>query len=153
MKIQINSKISKIKKNVLLVLMALLMMPLTSMAQDIFAKYDGNPDVTYVNIKPKMFQILAKMDINTDDPEAQEYLDMVDSITSLKAIVTGEGTISADINTWVDSRSRDLEELMEIKDDGTVVKFYIKEITQIFTCFTHVFIFKFIIPIHFYFFA
>ena len=121
------NKINTMKKNVVLVLIALVMLPLTSMAQDIYDKYDGNPDVTYVNIKPKMFQILAKMDINTDDPDAQEYLEMVNSITSLKVIVTGEETISDDISTWVDSRSRDLEELMEVKDEGTVVKFYIKE--------------------------
>ena len=123
----INNKTNKIKKSVILGLIALVMMPLTSMAQDIFAKYDGNPDVTYVNIKPKMFQILAKMDIDTDNPEAKEYLEMVNSITSLKAIITGELAISDDITTWVDSKSRDLEELMEVKNEGTVVKFYIKE--------------------------
>ena len=127
MKTLIHSKISKIKKSMVLVLMALLMTPLTSMAQDIFAKYDGNPDVTYVNVKPKMFQILAKMDIDTDDPEAQEYLEMVKSITSLRAVVTGELAISNDITTWVNSKSRDLEELMEVRDNGAVVKFYIKE--------------------------
>jgi len=102
-------------------------MPFTAMAQDIFSKYDGNPDVTYVSVKPKMFQILAKMDINTDDPGAQEYFEMVKSITSLKTIITGEENISADITSWVASRSRDLEELMEVKDDGTVVTLYIRE--------------------------
>jgi len=115
------------KKNVILVLMALLMMPLTSMAQDIFAKYSDNPDVTYVNIKPKMFQMLAKMDIDTDDAETKEYMEMVNSITSLKTIITEKGNISSDITTWVSSRSRGLEELMEVKDDGTVIKFFIKE--------------------------
>ena len=127
MKTLINNKTRTMKKNVILVLMALLMMPLTSMAQDIFAKYSDNPDVTYVNIKPKMFQMLAKMDIDTDDPEAQEYLEMVNSITSLKTIITEKGAISSDITSWVSSRSRGLEELMEVKDEGTVVKFYIKE--------------------------
>jgi hypothetical protein len=127
MKIQINSKTSKMKKSVILGLIALVMMPLTSMAQDVFTKYDGNPDVTYVNIKPKMFQILAKMDIDTDNPEAKEYLETVNSITSLKAIITGEVAISNEISSWVDSKSRNLDELMEVRDDGTVVKFYIKE--------------------------
>ena len=115
------------KKHITLVLVALIMMPLTAMAQDIFAKYDGNIDVTYVDIKPKMFQILAKMDVKIDDPEMQDYLETVNSITSLKAIVTGKTSISNDITTWVDSKSKNLEELIEIRDDGTVVKFYIKE--------------------------
>ena len=122
-----NTKTSTLKKYVVTLLMAIFLLPLTVMGQDVFNKYDGNPDVTYVNIKPKMFQILAKMDIDTNDPEVQDYLEMVNSITSLKAIVTGERTISADISTWVDSRSKDLDELIEVRDNGTVVKFFIKE--------------------------
>jgi TusA-related sulfurtransferase len=123
----INKKTNTMKKNVILVLMALLMMPLTSMAQDIFSKYSDNADVTYVNIKPKMFQMLAKMDIDTDDSETKEYMEMVNSITSLKTIMTEKGNISSDITAWVNSKSRGLEELMEVKDDGTVIKFFIKE--------------------------
>ena len=123
----INNKTKKMKKNVILVLMALLMMPLTSMAQDIFAKYSDNADVTYVNIKPKMIQMLAKMDIDTDDPDTKEYMEMVNSISSLKTIITEKGNISTDIAAWVNSKSRGLEELMEVKDEGTVIKFFIKE--------------------------
>ncbi|WP_223035000.1 DUF4252 domain-containing protein [Hanstruepera marina] len=115
------------KKYAVTLLMAILLLPLTSMAQDVFAKYDGNPDVTYVDIKPKMFQILAKMDIDTDDAETQDYLEMINSITSLKVLVTGKVSISTDISTWVDSKSKDLDELMEVRDDGTLVKFYVKE--------------------------
>ena len=127
MNTQINKKTNTMKKNVILVLMALLMMPLTSMAQDIFSKYSDNADVTYVNIKPKMFQMLAKMDIDTEDSETKEYMEMVNSITSLKTIMTEKGNISSDITAWVNSKSRGLEELMEVKDDGTVIKFFIKE--------------------------
>ena len=122
-----NSKINTFKKYTVTLLMVILLLPLTSMAQDIFAKYDGNIDVTYVDIKPKMFQILAKMDVKIDDPDMQDYLETVNSITSLKALVTGEASISNDIATWVDSKSKNLEELIEIRDEGTVVKFYIKE--------------------------
>ncbi|WP_191858970.1 DUF4252 domain-containing protein [Hanstruepera ponticola] len=122
-----NLKINTFKKYTVTLLMVILLLPLTSMAQDIFAKYDGNIDVTYVDIKPKMFQILAKMDVKIDDPDMQDYLETVNSITSLKALVTGEASISNDIATWVDSKSKNLEELIEIRDEGTVVKFYIKE--------------------------
>lgn len=121
------NKLNKMKKNVILIAMAFLMMPLTTMAQDIFEKYSDNANVTYVNIKPKMFQMLAKIDIDTDDPEAKEYLDMVNSITSLKTIITEEGAISKDLSTWVNSKASSLEELMEVKDDGTVIKFFVKE--------------------------
>jgi TusA-related sulfurtransferase len=116
-------------KNKLIVLvMAIMLLPLTGMAQsNIFDKYSDNSDVTYVSIKPKMFQMIAKMGINVEDPEARAYMDMVKSITSFKTIVTDNQAISADISKWVKSRSGGLEELMEVKDDGTEVKFYVKE--------------------------
>jgi hypothetical protein len=71
--------------------------------------------------------MIAKMGINVDDAEAQAYMDMVKSITSFKTIVTDNKDISVDISKWVSSRSSNLEELMEVKDDGTDVKFYVKE--------------------------
>lgn len=122
-----NSKITTMKKYTLMFVMALMMMPFASQAQDIFAKYSDSPDVTYVSIKPKMFQMLAKMDINTDDPESQEYIKMVNSITSFKVITTGNKTISDDVAKWVKSRKTSLEELMVVKDNGMNMTFYVKE--------------------------
>ncbi|WP_298534857.1 DUF4252 domain-containing protein [uncultured Algibacter sp.] len=116
------------KNRLIVLVMAVMLMPIIGMAQqDIFEKYNDNNDVTYVSIKPKMFQMIAKMGINVEDEEAQAYMDMVKSITSFKTIVTDNKAISADISKWVSSRSSSLEELMEVKDDGTDVKFYVKE--------------------------
>lgn len=124
-----NTLKTRTMKNKLIVLvMAIMLLPLTGMAQkDIFEKYSDNSDVTYVSIKPKMFQMIAKMGINVEDAEAKAYMDMVQSITSFKTIVTDNQSISADISKWVKSRSGGLEELMEVKDDGSEVKFYVKE--------------------------
>lgn len=118
---------SKMNKQIVTFIAAMLLLPLSSFAQDIFDKYSDNPNVTYVNIKPKMFQMLAKMDINTDDPEAQAYMEMVNSITSFKTIVTDDKSISTDVLGWVTKRSSSLEELMVVKDDGVEVKFFVKE--------------------------
>jgi hypothetical protein len=124
----INITLNTMKKTVILFALAILLMPLTAMAQNnIFDKYSDNDDVTYVSIKPKMFQMLAKIDINTDDKDAKEFIEMVNSITSFKTMATDNKAISADIASWVKSRSNKLEELMEVKDDGTIVKFYVKE--------------------------
>lgn len=123
-----NLKTRTMKNKLIVFVMAIMLLPLTGMAQsDIFDKYSDNADVTYVNIKPKMFQMIAKIGVSTDDPEAQAYMDMVKSITSFKTIVTDNKTISTDIAKWVKSRSSSLEELMEVKDDGTTVNFYVKE--------------------------
>lgn len=125
MKTLINT--NKMNKRILTFLAVVLLLPLSSFAQDVFEKYSDNPNVTYVNIKPKMFQMLAKMDIDTDDPETQAYMDMVNSITSFRTIITDSKDIATDISGWVKKRSSSLEELMEVKDDGVVVKFYVKE--------------------------
>ncbi|MFS4483216.1 DUF4252 domain-containing protein [Hyunsoonleella sp. 2307UL5-6] len=119
---------NKMTHKLIVFVMAVMLLPLTGMAQkDVFEKYGDDPNVTYVNIKPRMFQMLAKLNVNVDDPEAQAYMDMVKSITSFKTIVTDNSSISVDIAKWVKSRSSNLEELMEVKDDGTEVKFYIQE--------------------------
>ncbi len=122
-----NLKTTLMKKIIALVVMAIMLLPISGIAQDIFEKYNGNSEVTYVSIQPKMFQMIAKMGINVDDAEAKAYMDMVKSITSFKTIVTDNKTISADISKWVKSRSSSLEELMQVKDNGAEVKFYIKE--------------------------
>lgn len=128
MKSTINLRTIAMKKRVIIAIMAIMLLPLTAVAQsNIFDKYNDNADVTYVSIKPKMFQMIAKMGIDVEDPEAKAYIDMVKSITSFKTIVTDNKVISGDISKWVKSRSSALDELMEVKDDGTEVKFYVKE--------------------------
>ena len=121
-------KTKTMKNRLVVFVMAIMLLPLTGLAQsDIFEKYSDNSDVTYVSIKPKMFQMIAKMGINVEDAEAKAYMDMVKSITSFRTIVTDNKVIAADISKWVKSRSSSLEELMEVKDAGTNVNFYVKE--------------------------
>jgi hypothetical protein len=121
-------KTRTMKNRLIVWFMAIMLIPVSGMAQsNIFEKYSDNPDVTYVSIKPKMFQMIAKMGISVDDAEAQAYMDMVKSITSFRTIVTDNKAISEDISKWVTSRSSALEELMEVRDEGTDVKFYVKE--------------------------
>ena len=102
-------------------------LPISVLAQNtIFETYSNSPEVTYVNIKPKMFQMIANIGIDTDDPEAKLYMDMVKSITSFKTMVTQNKTIALEMSKWVGSRSNNLEALMEFKEDGAKVNFYVK---------------------------
>lgn len=115
------------KKIILLTFLTLA--PLLSSAQDIFEKYEDNDAVTFVAMQPKMFQMLAKMSISVDDPEAKDFFQLVNSITSFKVITTENDAITKDIDTWVAKRlkSSSYEELMRIRDEGSNVKFYVKE--------------------------
>ena len=122
-----NIKTSTMRNKLAVFVMAIMLMPVISSAQNVFEKYSDDADVTYVSIKPKMFQMIAKMGISEDDPETKAFMNMVNSITSFKTLVTDNKAISADISKWVKSRIGSLEELMEVRDDGSEVKFYVKE--------------------------
>ncbi len=117
---------STMKKAITLFTLALLITS-SAIAQDVFSKYSDNSKVTYISIKPKMFKLLAKMDIDTDDKEAQQYIDMVNSITSFKTIMTSDKSIALDFTKYVNGASKKLEELMKVKDDGVVMTFYVKQ--------------------------
>ncbi|WP_420573963.1 DUF4252 domain-containing protein [Kordia sp.] len=113
------------KKIVLLVM--LMALPVLTFGQNIFEKYADNDEVTYVSIKPKMFKMIASMGIDADDADAKEFLEMVNSMKSLKTLATSDARISSDLKRWVSGRSSELEELMEVKDGDTRMKFYVKE--------------------------
>jgi hypothetical protein len=116
------------KKTLMIFAFAIVLMPLTAMAQnDIFEKYSENDNVAYASIKPKMFQMLAKIDVDTNEEQAKEFMDMVKSITSFKTLATDDKAIAADMAKWITKRSSTLEELMEIKNDGVVVKLYVRD--------------------------
>ncbi len=115
------------KKHIILIVLAFL--PIVTFGQDIFDKYEDSDQVTFVAMQPKMFQMLGKMSVSSDDPEAADFFKLVNSITSFKVITTENSKISKDIDGWVTTRlkSSAYEELMRVKDGGSNVKFYVKE--------------------------
>jgi len=115
------------KKYILIAVMALL--PLAGFSQSVFDKFEDLDDVTTVIVNKSMFNLLAKMDIETDDPEAREFISIVNSLKSLKVFTTENKKIGDDMKSSVESylSSSKMEELMRIKDKDANVKFYIKE--------------------------
>ena len=97
--------------------------------QNIFERYADNDEVTLVSISPKMFKMLGQMSLSLDDPEAQEYLDMVTSINNFKVLISSNPSISGEMLAWVNQQvsKQDLDELMSIKDQEADVTFYVKE--------------------------
>jgi len=97
--------------------------------QNIFERYADNDKVTLVSISPKMFKMLGQMSLSLDDPEAQEYMEMVTSISNFKVLVSSSEDISDDMLKWVNDQvsKENLDELMSIKDKDAEVTFYVKE--------------------------
>ena len=115
------------KKTLILILLIITSSWLSG--QSIFERYANNDDVTLVSISPNMFKMLGQMSLSLEDPEAQEYLEMVTSINNFKVLVSSDQGISNEMLNWVNQQvlKQDLDELVSIKDQVTDITFYVKE--------------------------
>lgn len=112
-----------------IVLLAIMIAPLFSFGQSFFDKYESMKGVTSGVIGQKMFKMIATIDVDSNDPEAQSYLNMVKKIESIKVLTTGDKSISANLAADTEKyiSSSKLDELMRFKDGDQTVKFYVRE--------------------------
>ncbi len=110
------------------IILALFAIPLTGFSQSVFDRFEDMDKVSSVIVNKNMFSLLAKMEVEVDDPEAQEFMDVAKSLNGLKVFITEDKAISADMKSTVDKylKSASLEELMRVKDKDANVKFYVK---------------------------
>ncbi len=114
----------------LAILITLLVAPLLVGAQDAFDSFEDENDVTSVVVTKNMFKLLSKMDLNSSDPEAQEYLELVNNLENIKVYTTENAEVAARMDAAVKkyiAGSKGLSELMRVKDEGKNIKFYSKE--------------------------
>ncbi|OAB78179.1 DUF4252 domain-containing protein [Cochleicola gelatinilyticus] len=104
--------------------------PLFATAQNAFDSFENEKDVSSVVVTKNMFKLLSKMDLDSKDPEAKEYLELVNKLDNIKIYSTSNPTVSTKMESSVAkyvSSSNGLAELMRVKDDGKNIKFYSKE--------------------------
>ncbi|MCZ4318358.1 DUF4252 domain-containing protein [Aequorivita viscosa] len=114
----------------LAILIALAITPMVSWAQNAFDSFENEKDVTAVVVTKNMFKLLSKMDLNSADPEAQAYLKMVNDLDNIKIFTTDNPSVSQKMDNAVAkyiATSKNLGELMRIKEDGKNIRFYSKE--------------------------
>ena len=114
----------------LAIAITLLIAPLLAGAQNAFDSFEDENDVTSVVVTKNMFKLLSKMDLNSNDEEAQEYLDLVNNLENIKIYTTENQEVAKRMDAAVKkyvANSKGLSELMRIKDDGKNIKFYSKE--------------------------
>ncbi len=112
------------------ILIALAIAPMVSWAQNAFDSFENEKDVTSVVVTKNMFKLLSKMDLNSTDPEAQAYLKMVNDLDNIKIFTTDNPGVSQKMDAAVAkyiTGSKNLGELMRVKEDGRNIKFYSKE--------------------------
>ncbi|MBK8506554.1 MAG: DUF4252 domain-containing protein [Saprospiraceae bacterium] len=91
-----------------------------------FSQHQDDPAFTVVNISPKMFQMLAHIDVEEED--GQEVVELIKGITSLRILVKeeGDGTKLYD-DAFSKISKNGFEELLTVRDGGENVRFMVKE--------------------------
>lgn len=116
-------------KRIVILIMALVVTG-TSFAQDVFDKYESNTLVTSFIATSKMFKLIRDIDLESDDPETQQYKDLIDNIDYIRVFMTEDDATRNDMNSTVKTylnSNNGMEELMRVNDDGKRVRFYAKD--------------------------
>ena len=113
----------------IVVVLSLLLAPIVLSAQSIFEKYEDQEHVTSVVVNQKMFKMLANIEIQTDDPDADDFINQVKMLDNLTVFTTDNIGVSNSMKKDVDKyiKSSKLEELMRIKDGDQTVNFFVLE--------------------------
>lgn len=110
------------------IILAFAVLPYVSMAQGNFDKYENMKDVSSVVVTSKMFKLLSKLELESNDADVKEYMNLVENIKNIKVFATeNEGVgqkMKADVASYLKSSS--MEELMRVNSEGKNVRFYSK---------------------------
>jgi len=115
-------------KKVILIL-GIALLPILTNAQSYFDSLEDQDGITSVIVDANMFNLMSKIDVSTDDPEANEYINLIKNISSLKVFVSKKLANTSKMQNMMNSylKKTNLQELMRVKDGDTNVKFYMKE--------------------------
>lgn len=96
-------------------------------SQSVFDKFEEKDDVTTVIVNKKMFEMMSKVKVDTQDKEVQQYMNLLKKLDNLKVFTTDNIKVASDMKSTVTGylKSNPLEELMRINDDGKKVNIYV----------------------------
>lgn len=111
----------------LIILITISLVSFTGYTQN-FEKYESMKDVDAVIMTSKMFKLLSKIDLTSSDPEAQQYLNLIENLKEIRIFTTHQPLIRTQMATDVSSylKKSSLDQLMRISEDGKNIRFYSK---------------------------
>ncbi len=96
-----------------------------SSLESFFKKYQDDEAFTIVNISPKMFEMIAKLDVDDDEGVIKT---LANSITGLRILAKDEGDGSALYDEATRQiTSNNFEELLTVRDKGENIRFLVRE--------------------------
>lgn len=99
-------------------------------SQSVFDKFEENSEVTSLIVTKNMFKLMSKIDLSSNDPDAKEYLQLVENLDNIKIFTTGNAQVASEMKKSVEgylTSGNNLAELMRINEDGQVIRFYVQE--------------------------
>lgn len=90
-------------KKALYTILITLGVSLSGYAQSIFDKFENNNEVTSLIVTKNMFKLMSKIDLSSSDPEAKEYLQLVENLENIKVFTTANTSVAAEMKKTVDS--------------------------------------------------
>ncbi|TFG79092.1 MAG: DUF4252 domain-containing protein [Flavobacteriales bacterium] len=107
---------------------AIAVAPLMGFSQSVFDKYENMDQVSAVIINKGMIDLVGALGMDEDDQESRDFMEIAKGLKGIKVFFTEDKGIGAEMGTTVQSylKSGSMEELMRVKDEGTNVKFYVK---------------------------
>ncbi len=120
-----NNKSITMKKSILVI--ALSLVSLLGYSQS-FEKYENMKEVDAMIMTSKMFKLLAKVDLSSTDPEAQQYIKLIENLKEIRMFSSAapgvRSQMQSDVASYLSKGS--LEQLMRVNEDGKNIKFYSK---------------------------
>jgi hypothetical protein len=110
----------------IIITFTLLLMATTMFGQNLFSKFEEDPDIKNVIVNKKMFQLLSKMDVK--DKETQQYVTLIKKLDNLKVFMTSNDKKATELKSTAEKylKSASLEELMRVNEGTKNVKIYVK---------------------------
>lgn len=115
------------KKVFFITAIAFLMAPFLSNAQN-FDKYTEMDNVSTMLVTSEMFKLLSDIDFDSEDPETQAYVNLIENLENIRVFSTTDSKTSAQMSADAESylKNTSMKMLMSFKSDGQDVKFYIR---------------------------
>ncbi|MDT8413914.1 MAG: DUF4252 domain-containing protein [Flavobacteriaceae bacterium] len=113
----------------ILITLSLVILTTATYAQSAFDKFENTEDVKVVIMNKNLFKMLSSFKgAVADDPEAQQYMELIQTLDNLRVFSTSNKKVALDMeNTFnIYLKNNKLDELMRVKENNSNIKFYVK---------------------------
>lgn len=115
-------------KNKILIVVTLILSTFSLSAQSLFDKFENQDDINAIVINKKMFEMIAKTKIKTNNKEIDKYTNIIKNLENVKVFSTESVAKGKEMKVFSENylKNNKLEELMRASNGGKNVKIYVK---------------------------